>query len=161
MSIVSSAFRAGIDVARLGAPGMYGVDSFRDEPGLSDYDPCVHAAMLGIPIVFRDDLPDPAMVACYSDEHVAIFVRPHLHSAVERCAIAHEIVHFEHGDVGASDRQEARADRIAARRLIRPARLRELSGITEDPAVMALELGVTERVMGTHLRMLRHSRFRR
>lgn len=135
---------------------MYGVSDFEDRPSVEDYDPWEHAAMLGLPIVFRDDLPDAGMVACYSEEHTAVFVRPRLHGAVERCAIAHEIVHFEHGDVGIAPAQEQRADRIAARRLLRPRRLDELAGVTEDPAVVALELRVTERVMRTHLRMLRH-----
>jgi hypothetical protein len=139
-----------------GASTMFGVGRFDDDPVLRDYDPWEHAAALGIPIVFRDDLPSPGMVACYSHEHSAIFVRPNLHGAVERCAIAHEIVHFEHGDVGADPLQEQRADRIAARRLIRPRRLRELSGVTEDPAVIALELRVTEKVMRAYLRIRRH-----
>lgn len=139
---------------------MYGVGRFDDGADMRDYDPWEHAAVLGIPIVFRDDLPDPDMVACYSEEHAAIFVRPHLHGAVERCAIAHEIVHFEHGDVGSDDLQEERADRIAARRLLRPRRLDQLAAVTDDPAVVALELHVTERVMRTHMRMLRQGRFR-
>lgn len=138
-------------------PYMYGVSNFDDDPAATDYDPWEHAAMLGIPIVFRDDLPTGEMVACYSEEHGAVFVRPNLHGTVERCAVAHEIVHFEHRDVGADPAQEDRADRIAARRLIRPRRLHELSVLTDDPAVAALELGVTEKVMRTHLRMLRQT----
>lgn len=152
---------AGGDVLAPASAGMYGVDRFDDSPRVRDYDPWEHAAALGIPIVFRDDLPDPAMVACYSHEHRAVFVRTGLLGTVERCAVAHEIVHFEHGDVGADAAQEERADRISARRLIRPRRIRELSRLTEDPAAMALELRVTEKVMRTHLRMLRHSGFDR
>lgn len=139
---------------------MYGVSGIGDAPDARDYDPWEHAAALGLPIVFRHDLPS-GMVACYSHDHGAVFVRPGLHGAVERCAIAHEIVHFEHGDVGADHAQEERADRIAARRLIRPRRLRELAGVTEDPAVVALELRVTEKVMRTHLRWAREGRARR
>lgn len=148
------------DVLAPARAGMYGVERFEDFPWVRDYDPWEHAALLGIPIIFRD-LPDPAMVACYSHEHRAVFVRTGLLGAVERCAVAHEIVHFEHGDVGEDAAQEERADRISARRLIRPRRIRELSRLTEDPAAMALELRVTERVMRTHLRMLRHGGFAR
>lgn len=133
---------------------MYGVRHFDDSPRARDYDPWEHAALLGVPVVFRSDLPDPRMVACYSDQHAAIFVRPSLHGAVERCAIAHEIVHYEHADIGTNELQERRADRIAARRLIRPRRLEELSRLTDDPALIALELRVTERLMRTHLRLL-------
>jgi hypothetical protein len=136
---------------------LYGVGGFEDKADVRDYDPWEHARMLGIPVVYRTDLPEADMVACYSEEYSAIFVRPDLHGAVERCAIAHEIVHFEHGDVGTDASQEERADRIAARRLIRPRRLAELAGITDDPAVVALELDVTEKLMRTHLRMQRQS----
>lgn len=143
------------------AAPMYGVGTFDDAPNARDYDPWEHAAMLGVPVVFRNDLPDHHMVACYSDEHAAIFLRPTLHRAVERCAIAHEIVHFEHGDVGTSILQERRADRIAARRLIRPRRLLELEALTEDPAVVALELHVTERIMRAHMSMVQDGLLRR
>lgn len=138
---------------------MYGVAHFVDGPCARDYDPWEHAEVLDLPVVFRDDLPDTEMVACYSHEHGAIFVRPNLHAAVERCAIAHEIVHFEHADVGTNDLQEERADRIAARRLIRPWRLDELG--ETDPAVVALELNVTEKIMRTYMRMVRQGRIRR
>lgn len=164
MTIAQGDFRVDVDVcsAATGDPTgtLYGVGGFDDNPYARDYDPWEHACMLGIPIVYRTDLPETEMVACYSEEYSAIFVRPDLHADVERCAIAHEIVHFEHGDVGADDLQEQRADRIAARRLIRPRRLEELSGITDDPAVAALELGVTEKLMRTHLRMQRQSGLR-
>lgn len=138
---------------------MFGVGHFQDGPCARDYDPWEHAEILDLPVVFRDDLPDPDMVACYSEEHGAVFVRTNLHSAVERCAIAHEIVHFEYGDVGTNDLQEERADRIAARRLIRPWRLEELA--ETDPAAVALELNVTEKTMRTYMRMVRQGRIRR
>ena len=134
---------------------MFGVTDFYDSPCASDYDPWAHAEMLDLPVVFRDDLPDPEMVAAYSHAHRAVFMRTNLHGDVERCALAHEIVHYEHGDIGTTDAQEERANRIAARRLIRPWRLEELHPITDDPAVVALELNVTERIMRVYMRMLR------
>jgi Zn-dependent peptidase ImmA (M78 family) len=140
---------------------MYGVAGFSDGPCAYDYDPWEHAEMLDLPIVFRDDLPDPEAVACYSAEHQAIFVRTGLHAATERCALAHEIVHFEHNDVGTNDLQEERADQIAAQRLLRPSRLDEFYGLTEDPAVIALELGVTEKIMRVWMRLHRAGRLRR
>ncbi|MBE7952857.1 hypothetical protein ILP86_00835 [Microbacterium sp. R1] len=135
---------------------MFGVGGFQDGPCAYDYDPWEHADMLDVPIVFRDDLPNAEMMAAFSVEHQAIFVRPSLHAAVERCSLTHELVHFEHNDVGTTDFQEMRADRIAARRLVRPSRLERLYGITEDPAVVALELNVTEKVMRTYMRMRRN-----
>lgn len=135
---------------------MFGAQHFVDGPCARDYDPWEHAEMLDLPVVFRDDLPEDDMVACYSHEHQAIFVRPGLLASVERCAIAHEIVHFEHGDEGTDDLQEERADRIAARRLIRPRRIEAL--IETDPAMVALELQVTEKIMRVYMRMLRQGR---
>ena len=132
---------------------MFGVHGFADGPCAVDYDPWVHAEDLGVPIVMNDTLPTPRMVACYSARRGAIFVRPNLHSAVERCAIAHELVHFEHNDIGTTRRQEDRADRIAAQRLIRPMRLEEIGDDTGDHARMALELNVTERIMRAYLRL--------
>lgn len=133
---------------------MFGVHDFYDSPCAADYDPWEHAEMLDLPVVFRD-LPDPEMVAAYSHEHEAVFMRTNLHSDVERCALAHEIVHFEHADVGTTDAQEERANRIAARRLIRPWRLAEAATVTDDPAAIARELNVTERIMRVYMRMLR------
>ncbi|MDN3309597.1 ImmA/IrrE family metallo-endopeptidase [Microbacterium oryzae] len=134
---------------------MYGVGNFEDGICAADYDPWVHAEQLDLPIIFRD-LPDADMVAAYSHEHRAIFVRTGLHGATERCSIAHEIVHFERNDVGEVKAQEDRADRISARRLIRPSRVRRVASMTgNDPAAIALELNVTEQVMRTWLRMVR------
>jgi hypothetical protein len=138
---------------------MFGIGNFTDGPCARDYDPWEHAELLDLPVVFRDDLPDDDMVACYSHAHEAVFVRTGLLAAVERCAIAHEIVHFEHGDIGTDDLQEERADRIAAQRLIRPRRLEQLA--ETDPAVVALELQVTEKIMRVYMRMLRQGRIRR
>lgn len=136
---------------------MYGLDSYIDGPCAINYDPEFHARELGIPIVHRHDLPTPQIMACYSRRHDAIFVRPNLHHAVEKCAIAHEIVHFEHADIGTTKTQEDRANRIAAMRLVRPSRLEEFEGVTDDPARMALELEVTETIMRWFMRLRRNS----
>ena len=129
---------------------VYGVDSYYDGPCAMNYDPWLHADLLGIPVVTRPKLPKPGVVAVYSKKYRAIFALPGKPFAVERCAIAHEIVHHEHGDVGHTHGQEARADRIAARRLIRPTLLSQLHDA--DPARAALELDVTERIMSAYLK---------
>lgn len=134
---------------------VYGIDSYYDGPCAQDYDPWLHADLLGLPIVGRPKLPKPGIVAAYSRKHRAIFTLTNLHSAVERCAIAHEIVHHEHGDIGHSRVQENRADRIAARRLIRPSALAELRESSEDLGRIALELDVTEKIMHAYLKQVR------
>lgn len=136
---------------------MYGVDGLIDDAYVIDYDPWAHADRLEIPVVAREHLPTPQMVACYSARQGAIFIRPHLHGAVERCALAHEIVHFEHRDIGTTRRQEDRADRFAARRLVRPSVIERLARETTDMGVWALELSVTERIMRAYLALRRET----
>ncbi|MGG7507977.1 ImmA/IrrE family metallo-endopeptidase [Plantibacter sp. YIM 135249] len=134
---------------------VYGIDCWIDDPRAVDYDPWLHADRLGIPVIARENLPTPQMVACYSARQGAIFIRPNLHGAVERCALSHEIVHFEHRDIGTTRRQEDRADRFAARRLIRPSVIAALAQETNDVGVWALELSVTERIMRAYLQVRR------
>jgi hypothetical protein len=134
---------------------MFGVESFYDGACWSDYDPWVHAEMLGAPIVANPTLPGP-LVAAYSRRRGAIFVRPNVPYSVERCAIAHELVHWEHEDVGTTNTQEDRANRISTLRLIRPSRLEEAAECTSDIGMMAIELQVTEKVMRLYARMVRN-----
>lgn len=128
---------------------VYGIDSYYDGPCAMNYDPWLHADLLGVPVVTRTKLPRADAVAVYSKRYRAIFTLPGKPFAVERCAIAHEIVHHEYGDVGHTRSQEDRADRIAARRLLRPSLLSQLH--EADPARAALELDVTELMMRTYL----------
>lgn len=119
--------------------------------GTHSYDPIRHAGELGVPIIYRHDLPGEGTVACYSEVHQVIFVRPGLNRIVERCAIAHEIVHYEHADVGTSRLQEDRACRLSAKRLISLEHMREASALTDDLIQIALAVGVTRRIMETFL----------
>lgn len=140
-------------LALFGATAMFGVDCADDAPEARDYDPWEHADRVGARIVANPTLP-ARMVAAYSNRRRVIFVRPNMPYAVERCAVAHELVHWEHGDVGTSRRQEERADRISTLRLIRPRRLEEAASVTSDIGVMALDLQVTEKVMRLYARMV-------
>jgi len=126
---------------------MFGVDSFVDEPASIDYEPFAHARRLGVEVAYSPLLPLDTMVAAYSRRRGTIYIRPGLAPTIERCAVAHEIVHHERGDVGAVPAQERRADRIAARRLVRPSRVLDELRTTPDPGAVALRLGVTERIM--------------
>lgn len=130
---------------------MFGIHA-GDDTATIDYDPWVHADMLDVPVVTNDSISNPRMVACYSARHDAIFVRSGLHGAIERCAVAHEIVHFEYRDVGTTPSQERRADRIAASRLIRPSKVKEILAVYSDVSEVALQLDVTERIMRTWTR---------
>lgn len=136
-------------------PTMFGVTSFYDSACTPDYDPWEHAEMLGAQVVANPTLPG-TMVAAYSHRHHVIFIRPNRAFAVERCAVAHELVHWEYRDVGTTNSQEDRANRISALRLIRPRRLEEVAAVTNDIGVMAIELQVTEKVMRIYARMARN-----
>ncbi|MGH3703768.1 MAG: hypothetical protein ACRDT9_03985 [Agromyces sp.] len=129
---------------------VFGIDSYYDGPCAIDYDPWLHAELLGVPVIARSELPKSDMVACYSKRQRAIFTLAGISTAVERCAVTHEIVHHEHGDSGTSRHQEHRADRIAAKRLIRPSRLAEFRGLTDDPGRIAFELDLTEHIVNTY-----------
>jgi len=79
------------------------------------YDPWLHADDLGATICYRDDIPRGISGAYLNG---VIYLRRRLPRALERCILAHEIVHYEHDDRGYYPMSEYRADRIAARRLI-------------------------------------------
>lgn len=134
---------------------MFGVDSLQDGFCAVDYDPWKHAELLGATVVANATLPG-AMVAAYSGRRHVIFVRPNVPYAVERCALAHELVHYEHRDRGTTHAQEDRANRTSALRLIRPSRLEEAAQLTDDVGAMAIDLAVTEKVMRLYVRMIRN-----
>lgn len=134
---------------------MFGVDHFYDSPCAMDYDPYVHAQMIGASLVSNMTLPRD-MPAAYSHEMDLIFFRGDQLDDEERCNITHEIVHFEHKDDGNARFQEDRAERTTALRLIRPSRLSEIMAYTDDHAEAARELRVTEKVMRCYLRMARN-----
>lgn len=135
---------------------MYGVGGFFDTANYTDYDPWEHAEAVNARIVSNMTLPD-GIYAAYSSEMHVIFFRAGLPDDVERCAIAHELVHFEHRDKGGHcGRAEARAERVSALRLIRPSRI-AASGIDHcDLSALARELNVTENTMRLYARMARN-----
>lgn len=133
----------------------YGVDSFYDGPCARSYDPWEHADQLGVPVISNMTLPDE-VVAAYSRQMNVIFFRAGLPEDVERCAIAHEIVHFENHDEGHSKYQEDRADRTSTLRLIRPSDFDDGGEDVKDLAEIARELRVTEKVMRLYASMARN-----
>ena len=123
---------------------------------LDNYDPWEHAAHLGFTIE-RGTLSSTNHDAeTYLDARL-ILVRPDLDWRGTRGAIAHENVHIEYGDRPVThplehSRREARCDRIAAERLIDPAKLARIMLENSDPGTWCTELGVTARLLRTYLR---------
>jgi len=93
-----------------------------------------------------------------------VVVRADLHPTHKRCVVAHELVHADHDDVQLAGRgpdghrlgrrQEARADREAARKLIRIDDLVAALTAHADPTNVAHELDVTGDVLRTRLEHL-------
>lgn len=134
-------------------PGsMFGLDGYTDNPLLPDYCPWEHAAMLNARIVSNMNLPQE-MPAAYSPELHMIFYRADLPEDVERCAIAHELVHYEYRDKANDARAEVRANRISTLRLIRPSRLASAGVDHTDLPGLARELTVTQDVMRLYRQM--------
>lgn len=134
---------------------MFGVDNFYEGCRTIDYNPWVHAEMLGAELISNMTLPND-MPAAYSRELDVIFFRADLPEDVEYSAITHELVHYENKDDGKDPAQEDRADRIAAFRLIRPSRLAEELAEHGDIAEAARNMRVTEKLMRLYLRMDRN-----
>lgn len=116
----------------------------------TEYCPYRHAEQLGATIEYRR-LSNPRIMAAYSPDTDRIYIRPGLTPVVERCALAHEIVHFEHGDQHSTCKTEGRAKRISARRLICQTDLERLLADTLDLQHIARELDVTVRTLTTYL----------
>ena len=115
----------------------------------TNYCPWKHAEALGIAIKHRQ-LPAP-MVAAYSPDSDLIYVRPGLRFIVEKCAIAHEIVHWEYRDTGERPGEEQRANKIASQRLIDSEELTKLLADSLDYRHIARELGVTLTILKAYL----------
>jgi hypothetical protein len=70
---------------------------------------------------------------------------------LERSVLAHEVAHATLGHRTDSARNERQADVLAARRLIRPERLREAARGSSDQGEWCIELEVTPHILSTYL----------
>ena len=86
----------------------------------------------------------------YRDSERLIVLDLCLAESAEVSVLSHELGHAHYRDTGTDPRQEVRADRWAARRLIDPheyARAEEMVG--PHPGALAVELGVSRWVVET------------
>lgn len=111
------------------------------------YNPHEHAHQLNIPIEYIG-LPHNIHGLWTGDR---ILLDPKLTQRQERSVLAHEIVHAEHDHPhlmkSYAARIEARANRIAAQRLIDPTEYRQLAQAYEHPQKIAAELDVTLQIL--------------
>lgn len=111
---------------------------------------------LGVPVI-RTWLRDTW--GAWSAEHGKVVVASGLSAIQERCVLAHELEHVLAGDTGCATgalaaRQERRADREAARKLIAISDLCAVAQWADDVRVAAVELRVTERLLRVRLNEL-------
>lgn len=117
-------------------------------------DPYALAEQLGVPIIYRKLAGG---LHAYWDG-TRIIVDTRLSQIQERCAITHNLMHVLAGDepylhaMGAAA-VEARRDLQAAELLIDPAAFRQAAALyPDDPAKVAAELGITDRLLNAWVR---------
>lgn len=103
-------------------------------------------------------LPD-GLAGVYDDETGMILIDRRMTYRQKRCALAHELVHWQHGDTSCNPTQrcrtEARTRRETAMRLVNPVAYASAEGLYEgDVYQMADELEVTLQVLADYRLML-------
>ncbi|MEX3610032.1 ImmA/IrrE family metallo-endopeptidase [Rothia sp. LK2588] len=117
------------------------------------YDPDRHAIQLGLRVIEGD--PGRGRRGLWVGNKT-IIIRGDLTAIQRRCTIAHEIVHAEYDPPFVpqylSAKAEARADRIAASRLIDPEDYHRACNAYEYQNQVAYELGVTTKILRAYQR---------
>lgn len=109
------------------------------------YDPWEHAKELGIQVHYY---PLKTYLGYWLPQHKTILIKPRLRSFMEHSVLAHELVHAEYNDpAGHFPKHEARANRIAASRLIDPRSLQTLLKLYPLDDNLCHELGVSRELL--------------
>lgn len=114
------------------------------------YDPWRHADALGLRVETAVEMPHDGI---WLPRRELILLRAGMGEIRERCVLAHELGHAVHGHVDGGPRNEAIADRYAARRLVDPQRLQDAARSSPDAGRWSLEIGVTMKILGVYLEM--------
>lgn len=117
------------------------------------YNPETHAIQLGLRVV--EGNPGEGLRGLWIGNKT-IVIRKGLTRTQFRCTLAHEIVHAEFDPPyiprDLHKKAEARADRIAAQRLIKHNDFIRLSSMYEDLSVIAHELEVTPKILMAYIK---------
>lgn len=119
---------------------------------MTAYNPYEHAEELGLKVIHRALTVDTARWLPDSD---TIVVRSGLPVIGDRSALAHEIGHAAYGHSSDSAKHEKQADRFAAVNLIDFDKCLDAMRATPDEYKVALELGVTRRILRAFLNLHR------
>ena len=112
------------------------------------YDPYEHAEMIGLDVIYRHISKDELVLP---REYRTIVVCSDIREVHQRNALAHGIAHWELGHPDDRPKHEHQADRYASLYLIHPEELREVCRWTDDRALIAQELLVTQRLLEAYL----------
>jgi hypothetical protein len=107
------------------------------------YDPYQHAEELGVTVLHR---PIRTAHELWLPERNVVVVRSGLRRIHDRSALAHGLAHAALGHPDDRPKHEVQADRYAANRLVNEDEAVAVLRWTEDPARIALELGVSGRL---------------
>lgn len=117
------------------------------------YDPWTHAEELNLRVV--EGNPGHGLRGLWAGNRT-IIIRKGLTTIQARCTLSHEIVHAQYDEPliprHLSPKAEARADRIAAQRLISPTDFERAARLYENPDLIAHELQVTPKILNAYLR---------
>ena len=116
------------------------------------------AARLGVSVASSEDMDDDT-AGVYCETTQSILIDRNMTYRQKRCTLAHELVHWEHGDQSCTPmlktKAECRTRRETAMRLIRPDAYADAETLCEGHAAgMAEELEVTRQVLDDYRRIL-------
>lgn len=116
------------------------------------YDPYAHAEELGIEVVHSHIRTANGM---WIPDHNLIVVKSGLRAVHDRSALAHEIGHAQLGHRDDRPKHEVLADRYAAHKMIDLDECLEVMKWAPDPHKLAIELGVSTRLLRVFLNVNR------
>jgi len=116
------------------------------------YDPFDHAEQMGVEVIFRKIRTANAI---WYPDHRLIVVREGMKAVYTKSALAHEMGHVTFGHRDDRPKHEVQADRFACNMLIDPDEIVELMKWTPDSVRLAVELGVTTRLLRVYLNVHR------
>lgn len=112
------------------------------------YDPYAHAEQLGIAVLHRKIRTANGL---WLPDHNTIVIRSGMRAVHDRSTLAHEIAHAVLGHNDGRPKHEIQADRLASENLIDLEECLDLMRGVPDEARLALELGVSTRLMRAFL----------
>lgn len=116
------------------------------------YDPYEHAEELGLQVLFR---PIKSANELWLPQHRTLVIKEGMRSVHQRNACAHGVAHAELAHPDSRPKHEVQADRLAAENLIEYDHIRDLMRWTPDAHKLAVELGVTTRLLRVYLNVHR------